>query len=97
MCGIVGIIKAIASNLLTSEWSVRWLPLAHRGPDDEGFYFRGRCARDAAPVNIDVDGGHQPISNEDGTVWVVFNGEIYNFATLRESLGRGHQFRRRYE
>ncbi len=45
---------------------------------------------------IDLSGGHQPLSNEDGTVWVIFNGEIYNFRELREELkGKGHQFRTR--
>jgi len=96
MCGIVGIIQGYreqpADKRMVREMAAA---LAHRGPDDEGFYFRGPVALGMRRLSIiDVDGGRQPISNEDGTVWVVFNGEIYNFATLREDLeARGHQFR----
>ena len=68
----------------------------HRGPDDEGHYVdRGAgVALGARRLSIiDVAGGHQPLSNEDGTVWVAFNGEIYNHADLRERLrARGHRF-----
>jgi asparagine synthase (glutamine-hydrolysing) len=84
--------------------------VAHRGPDDEGTYFSpdpgkrpGRCERPGRSgvalghrrlSIIDLAGGHQPLSNEDGTVWIVFNGEIYNFAELRGQLeSRGHTFR----
>ena len=57
--------------------------LAHRGPDDEGFYYRGPVVLGMRRLSIiDVAGGHQPIGNEDGSVWVVFNGEIYNFAAF---------------
>ena len=73
---------------------------AHRGPDDLGSYHdpRGRCSltfRRLAIIDLSV-AGHQPMSNEDGTVWLVFNGEIYNFAELREELvQKGHTFRSR--
>jgi asparagine synthase (glutamine-hydrolysing) len=69
--------------------------LAHRGPDDEGFYYRGPVVLGMRRLSIiDVAGGHQPIGNEDGSIWVVFNGEIYNFAGLREDLiARGHRFK----
>src|SRR4051794_39154786 len=70
--------------------------MSHRGPDDFGFY-RGKCVAlghrrlsilDLSPA------GHQPMCNEDGTVWVVFNGEIYNYKQLRSQLeSKGHRFR----
>ncbi|HEY8458924.1 MAG TPA: asparagine synthase (glutamine-hydrolyzing), partial [Blastocatellia bacterium] len=68
--------------------------IAHRGPDDEGFYFKENVAMGMRRLSIiDLATGRQPISNEDGSVWVVFNGEIYNFPELRERLlARGHRF-----
>jgi asparagine synthase (glutamine-hydrolysing) len=68
--------------------------IRHRGPDDEGFHIDGRCALGMRRLSIiDLNTGHQPIPNEDRTVWVVFNGEIYNYQELREDLEtRGHQF-----
>jgi asparagine synthase (glutamine-hydrolysing) len=69
--------------------------IRHRGPDDEGFHLDGGCALGMRRLSIiDLNTGHQPISNEDGSVWVVFNGEIYNFQELRNELtGKGHAFR----
>ncbi len=69
--------------------------IVHRGPDDEGFYADAQVAIGMRRLSIiDIGGGHQPVSNEDGSVWVVFNGEIYNFAELRKDLlARGHVFR----
>ena len=66
--------------------------IRHRGPDDEGFYLAGQIGLGFRRLSIiDVEGGHQPISNEDGSVWIVFNGEIYNYQTLRdELLAKGH-------
>jgi len=68
--------------------------IVHRGPDDEGIYTDGGCGIGMRRLSIiDLNTGHQPISNEDGTVWVVFNGEIYNYRELRDHLiGRGHRF-----
>jgi asparagine synthase (glutamine-hydrolysing) len=68
--------------------------LVHRGPDDEGYYISGPVALGQRRLAIlDLTGGRQPMSNEDGTVWVTFNGEIYNFEDLRQRLhGLGHQF-----
>ncbi len=79
--------------------------LRHRGPDDEGFYetsvatpgFAGTSTGVALGHRrlsiIDVAGGHQPLANEDGTVWIVFNGEIYNYRDLRRRLeGAGPSF-----
>ena len=69
--------------------------IRHRGPDDEGFHVEGPCAIGMRRLSIiDLATGHQPISNEDGSVWVVFNGEIYDYKALREQLvAQGHQFR----
>jgi asparagine synthase (glutamine-hydrolysing) len=68
--------------------------IRHRGPDDEGFHVDGGCALGMRRLSIiDLNTGHQPIANEDRSVWVVFNGEIYNYPELREALeGRGHRF-----
>jgi asparagine synthase (glutamine-hydrolysing) len=68
--------------------------IRHRGPDDEGFHVDGPCGIGMRRLSIvDLAGGHQPISNEDGSVWVVFNGEIYNYASLRsELILKGHRF-----
>lgn len=71
--------------------------IVHRGPDDEGVYVDSQAAVGMRRLSIiDVEGGHQPIFNEAGTVCVVLNGEIYNFRELREELeGKGHRFRTR--
>jgi asparagine synthase (glutamine-hydrolysing) len=102
MCGIVGFLTSRTQNIP----DVRVLremreSLSHRGPDDLGEYIRPLDERGPFVFFghrrlsiIDLSGGHQPLSNEDETVWVIFNGEIYNFKELREELkGRGHQFR----
>ena len=76
--------------------------LSHRGPDDSGNYFatsNGQLAGGAALgfrrlSIIDLSGGHQPMSNEDGSVWIAFNGEVYNYRELKPQLeGLGHRFR----
>jgi asparagine synthase (glutamine-hydrolysing) len=96
MCGIIGFInreqQQPASQPVAQAMN---RALIHRGPDDEGFYFKEHVALGMRRLSIiDLAGGQQPISNEDGSVWVVFNGEIYNFADLRQQLQqRGHQFR----
>jgi len=68
--------------------------IVHRGPDDDGVYARGPVGLGMRRLSIiDLSGGKQPIHNEDETVWVVFNGEIYNFPELRRELvSRGHHF-----
>src|SRR5947208_342300 len=68
--------------------------IRHRGPDEDGFYVNGAIGLGMRRLSIiDVEGGHQPIHNEDKTVWVVFNGEIYNYKEIRDSLEQfGHQF-----
>jgi len=104
MCGIVGFLTSKAVDIPEYEILKRMRDvLIHRGPDDGGEYIRP--LDDKGPFVffghrrlsiIDLTGGHQPLPNEDETVWVVFNGEIYNFEELRGELkGRGHQFRTR--
>ena len=69
--------------------------IKHRGPDDEGYYVSGQIGLGFRRLSIiDLTTGHQPISNEDGTVWIVFNGEIYNYQELRQYLlSKGHIFK----
>ena len=69
--------------------------MAHRGPDDDGFFTQGKIGLGMRRLSIvDLATGHQPISNEDGSIWIVFNGEIYNHQALREHLiTRGHRYR----
>ncbi len=69
--------------------------LAHRGPDDEGVYCKERIGLGHRRLSIiDLEGGHQPMSNEDNTIWIIFNGEIYNFLTLKaELIKKGHIFK----
>ena len=67
----------------------------HRGPDDEGYYVSGPVGLGFRRLSIiDLNSGHQPISNEDGSIWIVFNGEIYNYQELRQLLiAKGHVLR----
>ena len=69
--------------------------MIHRGPDDEGYYFSDEVGFGFRRLSIiDVGGGHQPLANEDATVWLLFNGEIYNYKELRgELVDRGHTFK----
>ncbi len=98
MCGIAGILQLEERATPVDEGALRPMAsaLRHRGPDDEGLYCdpRGRCGLAFRRLSvIDLALGRQPIRNEDGTVWLVFNGEIYNFRTLRADLeARGHRF-----
>ena len=71
--------------------------IRHRGPDDEGFYCCGPVGLGHRRLSIiDVAGGHQPLSNEDGSIWIAFNGEIYNFEELNQRfLSSGHSFKTR--
>jgi asparagine synthase (glutamine-hydrolysing) len=69
--------------------------ISHRGPDDEGYYFAGPLGLGFRRLSIiDLEGGHQPMSDQEESIWVVFNGEIYNFPELKRELeGFGHVFR----
>jgi asparagine synthase (glutamine-hydrolysing) len=95
MCGIAGIINSENGAVVDRETIHRMCEqIVHRGPDDEGIYIQGRVGLGMRRLSIiDLSGGHQPIHNEDKTVWIVFNGEIYNFPELRRELeNRGHRF-----
>jgi asparagine synthase (glutamine-hydrolysing) len=95
MCGIAGIVDAEPGAQIDAATLQRMcLTLIHRGPDDEGFYVRRGVGLGMRRLSIiDLAGGHQPIHNEDQTIWIVFNGEIYNFLELRTELeSRGHRF-----
>jgi asparagine synthase (glutamine-hydrolysing) len=96
MCGICGAVWTDPTGAI-SEASLRAMTdrLAHRGPDDAGTYRDAHAALGFRRLSIiDLAGGHQPLSNEDGTVWTVFNGEIYNFPALRRRLeAKGHTLR----
>lgn len=96
MCGICGKLNfdpqaAVSAALLKRMADT----IHHRGPDDEGYYTSGPVGLGFRRLSIiDLNTGHQPISNEDGSVWIVFNGEIYNYQELRESLlSKGHRFK----
>src|SRR5215467_14127880 len=95
MCGIAGIVGTEA-DVPQDVGTIRLMcnAIIHRGPDDEGFYLRGGTGLGMRRLSIiDLAGGHQPIHNEDRNVWVVFNGEIYNFPELFHELeSRGHRF-----
>ena len=84
-----------ASPLIAAALKRATDAMAHRGPDDEGFYLDGALGLGNRRLSIiDLPGGHQPIANEDETIWITFNGEIYNYRDLRpDLLARGHQFR----
>ena len=91
MCGICGIVGAEDAALVRRMQDV----MSHRGPDERGTYSdKGVMLGHVRLSIIDLKTGKQPLTNEDKTVWVVFNGEIYNFQGLRESLEeKGHMFR----
>jgi asparagine synthase (glutamine-hydrolysing) len=93
MCGIAGYVlpQGKADLGLVRSMCDR---IRHRGPDDEGFHLDGGCALGMRRLSIiDLSTGHQPMANEDRSLWVVFNGEIYNYRELRAHLeARGHHF-----
>src|SRR5713101_2447273 len=94
MCGIAGFIAPPGRRADRRVLERMIAALRHRGPDTVGYHLDGRVGLGAARLRvIDLETGDQPITNEDGSVWVVQNGEIYNFAALqRELTARGHRF-----
>jgi len=97
MCGISGLVNCGDRETLVRMTNVQ----THRGPDDSGLWERrfpdggyiGLGSRRLAILDLSAD-GHMPMSNEDGTVWITYNGEVYNFADLRRELeSKGHRFR----
>jgi asparagine synthase (glutamine-hydrolysing) len=95
MCGICGVLNFGTHEPADPARLKRAADaMAHRGPDDEGFYLDGELGLGNRRLSIiDLPGGHQPLSNEDGTLWISFNGEIYNYRELRRQLEGRHQFR----
>jgi len=93
MCGICG--KIDSNGVSYNDLQAMCNTITHRGPDDEGYYTNGMVGVGMRRLSIiDLDSGQQPISNEDDSIWIVFNGEIYNYQILREELiGRGHKFK----
>ncbi len=99
MCGIAGFVDSPIARPLAPDDAASLVRemcdvIRHRGPDDEGFRVEPGVALGMRRLSIiDVAGGHQPIANEDGTIWIVFNGEVYNFRELRAELeAAGHRF-----
>ena len=88
MCGICGQYNFGSSEpVRRSDIEAMTERMVHRGPDDEGYYIAGPLGLGFRRLSIiDLAGGHQPMSDEEESVWVVFNGEIYNFLELREEL-----------
>jgi asparagine synthase (glutamine-hydrolysing) len=98
MCGICGTFF-FSRDALVDEAEVRRMneEIIHRGPDEDGFYIKDQVGLAMRRLSIvDLSGGQQPISNEDGTIWIVFNGEIYNYPDLKKDLeSRGHRLKTR--
>lgn len=98
MCGICGQYNYLTQRPVNRETIQRMTSnIVHRGPDDEGYHFSGSLGLGFRRLSIiDLAGGHQPMSDEHQTVWVIFNGEIYNFPELKKELeGYGYRFRTR--
>ncbi len=98
MCGICGIVNFDRDEPVNREALFRMTDiLAHRGPDDEGYFVEGNVGLGHRRLSIiDLSGGKQPIFNEDGSIAIVFNGEVYNYAGLMSELtSQGHVFRTR--
>jgi asparagine synthase (glutamine-hydrolysing) len=96
MCGIAGQFNFERREPVDRETIVRMAgSIAHRGPDDEGFFVAGPVGLGFRRLSIiDLAGGHQPMSDAEEIVWIIFNGEIYNYRELRAELqSKGHQFR----
>ena len=97
MCGIVGILNNISDAAPVQEELLFQMlgMIRHRGPDQFGIYLDEKVGLGSARLSIiDLSSGQQPITNEDQTLWIVFNGEIFNYIELRPDLERrGHKFR----
>ena len=96
MCGISGKVNVDGNPVERAILQRMTAVLSHRGPDDEGIFIDGSVGLGHRRLSI-IDlspSGHQPMSNEDGTIWIVYNGEIYNFTALKADLiAKGHVFR----
>jgi asparagine synthase (glutamine-hydrolysing) len=95
MCGITGIVNFDFENNVDNHVLKKMMnTLVHRGPDDEGMFIKNNVGLGFRRLSIiDLETGHQPLSNENETVWIIFNGELYNFKELRTELAhKGHKF-----
>src|SRR5258706_6181724 len=94
MCGIAGILRLGGRPPSSGELRSMAAALVHRGPDSSGSYLGPDVGLAMRRLSIiDLESGSQPVKNEDGSVWAVFNGEIYNYPELRRDLeARGHVF-----
>src|ERR1700693_3302405 len=95
MCGICGIFEFDEQREISRDLVHRMTQtIVHRGPDDEGIYVAPGIGLGFRRLSIiDVAGGDQPISNEDGSIWVMLKGALYNYPELyRDLVGRGHRF-----
>ena len=94
MCGIYGVITFDGAPGSPDTLRAMGNVTIHRGPDDDGMHVDGPCAIGMRRLSIiDVAGGHQPLRSSDGSLWLVCNGEIYNYRELRAELeARGHTF-----
>src|SRR4030067_174193 len=95
MCGIAGIFYHDPGKTVDCDLLERMcLSIRHRGPDEKGTWIGGPAGIGITRLSIiDLSGGSQPIHNEEKTIWIVFNGEIYNYPELRENLmKKGHEF-----
>ena len=98
MCGIAGQFNYVRHERVDPDVIRRMAQsIAHRGPDDEGYLISGSLGLGFRRLSIiDLAGGHQPMSDVEQTVWVIFNGEIYNYKELQAELEqRGHRFQTR--
>src|SRR5262245_12057226 len=97
MCGVAGIFYHGELSHVVDEKILQSMTraLSHRGPDDEGYYIGGCVGLGHRRLSIiDLAGGHQPLPNEDESIWVICNGEVYDFLPLRRELEKkGHRFR----
>ena len=96
MCGICGMFNGQSGEPVSRELMEHMTSLiSHRGPDESGIYLDGAVGLGSTRLSIiDLGGGHQPMSNETGDIWLVFNGEIWNYRLLRKELiEKGHHFR----
>lgn len=94
MCGIAGMVDTSRQGVEREVIHRMCQSIVHRGPDDEGIFVKDGVGLGMRRLSIiDLSGGHQPVFNEDRSIWVVFNGEIYNFPQLRRELeAKGHRF-----
>src|SRR5262249_35713328 len=95
MCGIAGIVTSEAGALDADRVTAMTAMLSHRGPNDHGVHVEAQAALGHTRLSIvDLAGGRQPMTNDDGSLWITFNGEIFNYVELREELiAKGHRFR----